>query len=72
MAQTIELAFSVGDVVWFVNRTTYHAASTEILATQVNVTNTTEIKYKLSDQDWRLEADVFASQEDLAASFEPL
>jgi len=72
MAEVINTAYSPGDTVWYVDRATYEATNSIVLQVQVNVTNVTEIKYKLGETDWRTEDKVFASREDLAASFNPL
>lgn len=70
---TINTEFAVGDTIWYVDSYTRLAVSGAVSRIKIEVSGTTTIKYVVSTavETEVLSTNAFASQADLAASFNP-
>jgi hypothetical protein len=71
---TITTQFTVGDTIWYVSSQTRLPVTSTVASIQINITNTTSIDYRITENGILIvvnSINAFASQEDLAASFNP-
>lgn len=71
---TITTNFAKGDIVWVIDRQTLLPTQKTIIKIQITITDDTVIQYQFENDYglWYIQSQVFASQEELANSFQPL